>query len=385
MPSQSLLPDPMSVAGQIAFPNKITEGWITVEDGIITELGKGRPPAGTLDFGGDLLMPGLIELHTDHLESHLKPRPKVNWPIMSALLAFDAQVAAAGITTVFDCLRAGHDIDYAPLDNEITNVVAAIRTAREQSILRVDHKIHIRCEICADDVVEQMEYLSSNAEIALMSLMDHTPGARQFTDLDLWRTYYGGKSGRSENDLDDLIIRKHDMFARNYQRHRTALVALAQRESISLASHDDAKPEHVTESIADKVALAEFPTTVEAAKLSHAAGIRVMMGAPNVVRGGSHSGNVASEELARAGHLDVLSSDYVPASLLFGAFELGRRIEDYSLAEALRTVTLNPARASGLTDRGEIAVGKRADFLRVKRVEHLPVIREVYRSGKRVI
>lgn len=379
------MPDALSFSGRIALADEIVDGWVTVEDGLIAEIGSGTAPKGATDLGGDLLIPGLVELHTDHLESHLKPRPKVDWPVMSALMAFDAQVAAAGITTVFDCLRAGHDDDYAPLDNEITNVVKAIQTAQEGGLLRAEHKLHIRCEICADDVVDQMLHLTRTVDVSLMSLMDHTPGARQFTDISLWRTYYGGKSGRSQKDLDELIIRKHSMFARNYKRHRQLLVELAQANQISLASHDDAKPEHVSESITDGVALAEFPTTIEAARLSHQAGIRVMMGAPNVVRGGSHSGNVASEDLARAGHLDVLSSDYVPASLLFGAFELHRRIEGYELAEALRTITLNPAKAAGLNDRGEIAQGKRADLVRVRSAGDLPVVREVYRGGIRII
>lgn len=372
-------------AGTIALADEIIEGWLAINNGKIADFGRGTAPAGAISLDGDMMMPGLIELHTDHLESHLKPRPKVDWPVMSALLAFDAQVAAAGITTVFDCLRVGHDIDYAPLDGEIGSVASAIREAQEQGILRSEHKIHIRCEICADDVVEHMKHVSSTIDVSLMSLMDHTPGARQFTDIGLWRTYYGGKSGRSEQELDDLIERKHDMFARNYKRHRKALVSLAHEQSIALASHDDAKSEHVGESIADKVSLAEFPTTKEAARLSHEAGILVMMGAPNVVRGGSHSGNIATEDLARDGYLDALSSDYVPASLLFGAFELDRRIEDYGLAAALRTVTLNPAKAAGLNDRGEIATGKRADLIRVARAGNLPVIKEVYRGGKRII
>jgi alpha-D-ribose 1-methylphosphonate 5-triphosphate diphosphatase len=379
------MPNDNVFAGQIVLADEVVNGWVAVENDKIVDVGHGTAPRSAVDLVGDMLIPGLIELHTDHLESHLKPRPKVDWPVMSALLAFDAQVAAAGITTVFDCLRAGHDVDYAPLDNEITDVVTAIRSAQSQSVLRAEHKIHIRCEICADDVVDQMNHLTQQIDVGLMSLMDHTPGARQFTDIGLWRTYYGGKSGRTDKDLDELIVRKHDMFARNYKRHRAALVDVAREHNISLASHDDAKPEHVCESIADKVSLAEFPTTIEAARLSHEAGIRVMMGAPNVVRGGSHSGNVASEDLARTGYLDALSSDYVPASLLFGAFELARRIEGYGVARALRTVTINPARAAGLDDRGEIAPGKRADLVRVRLVDNLPVVREVYRLGQRIV
>jgi alpha-D-ribose 1-methylphosphonate 5-triphosphate diphosphatase len=188
-----------------------------------------------------------------------------------------------------------------------------------------------------------------------------------------------------ERELDMLVQRKRDQFAKNYVKNRRGIVALAAAGRTVLASHDDATPAHVDESIGDSVAIAEFPTTVEAARLSHAAGIKVMMGAPNVVRGGSHSGNVAAEELAGIGVLDILSSDYVPASLLFGAFDLARRIEGLGLARALRCVTVNPAKAAGLADRGEIAIGKRGDLVRVAVSEGLPLVREVYRGGRRIL
>lgn len=139
------------------------------------------------------------------------------------------------------------------------------------------------------------------------------------------------------------------------------------------------------ESVADGAAIGEFPTTMEAAAASHRVGIAVLMGAPNMVRGGSHSGNVAAETLAREGMLDILSSDYVPASLLMGAFELARRIEGYGLAAALNTVTLHPARATGLADRGQIAAGLRADLVRIRLAQDLPIVREVYRGGRRVL
>jgi alpha-D-ribose 1-methylphosphonate 5-triphosphate diphosphatase len=215
--------------------------------------------------------------------------------------------------------------------------------------------------------------------------MDHTPGARQFRNIDAWRTYYGGKSGVPADQLDGFMDKKHALFAANYARHRAALVAEARSRGVVVASHDDTTLEHVAESIGDGVAIAEFPTTVEAAGASHAKGIAVMMGAPNVVRGGSHSGNVAAEALAREGMLDILSSDYVPAALLMGAFELARRIERFGLPAAIRTVTLNPARATGLNDRGAIAGGLRADLVRIRMAGDLPVVHEVYRGGERVL
>lgn len=369
---------------KVALADEIVDGWVASRDGVIAEIGRGTSPRGGIDLAGDLLIPGLVELHTDHLETHLKPRPKVHWPETSAIMAFDAQIAASGITTVFDCIRAGRDVDYAPQAHETTSVIASLARAREQNLLRADHHLHLRCEVTSDDVLGEAEAAIARHRVDLISLMDHTPGARQFTSLDAWRTYYGGKSGLQESQLERLIEDKHRMHERNYKRHRDALVHLARRRGIVLASHDDATPAHVGESIADKVSIAEFPTSAEAARLSREAGIDVMMGAPNVVRGGSHSGNVAAETLARNGHLNILSSDYVPASLLLGAFELARRIDGYGLAKALGTVTINPARAAGFGDRGEIAVGKRADLVRVHVVDGAPVVREVYREGRRV-
>src|SRR5262245_32829745 len=292
-------------------------GWLAVGAERILEVGEGRAPARGLDCCGDLLVPGLIDLHTDHLENHLQPRPKVEWPPLAAVVAYDAQIAASGITTVFDCVRVGSDVAYRSVPKALAGILNAIESARSQALLRTEHRLHVRCEICAEDVVEHTDWLLATYEAKLISLMDHTPGARQFRNLDAWRTYYGGKSGLSGSELESLILRRRAQFDANYVRHRKALVRLAKAHGIVTASHDDATPAHVEEALADGAAIAEFPTTVEAAAACHRAGVAVLMGAPNVVRGGSHSGNVAAEALARDGVLDILSSDYVPASLLW--------------------------------------------------------------------
>ena len=360
-------------------------GWLSVVGGRIAEIGEGRAPERGVDLGGDLLIPGLVELHTDHFESHLKPRPKVDWPRRAALISYDRALSCAGITTVFDSLRVGNDADYAPGVDEVPLLMTEIAASTAAGLLQVDHRTHLRCEICANDVIDAAQRAMSHFDIHMISLMDHTPGARQFVSLDAWKTYYGGKSGLPSHALEELMERKHQLYAANYHRHRSGLVELAQAHGVTVASHDDATSEHVTESISDRVSVAEFPTTPMAARLSHEAGISVLMGAPNVVRGGSHSGNVAAEALARDGVLDILSSDYVPSSLLMGAFDLARRIEGYGLPKAIRTVTLNPARATGLLDRGEIALDQKADLVRVRVVDDLPIVREVYRDGVRIV
>jgi alpha-D-ribose 1-methylphosphonate 5-triphosphate diphosphatase len=168
--------------------------------------------------------------------------------------------------------------------------------------------------------------------------------------------------------------------ARNYQ----GLLALAQKHKTPLASHDDTTPEHVEQALADRVAVAEFPTTVEAAEALHAGGVKVLMGAPNLVRGGSHSGNVATASLSDAGFLDILSSDYVPSSLLLAALRLPEASQRYDLPAAIRTVTKTPAEVIGLADRGEIAVGKRADLIRIHQAGAGAAVRSVWNAGHRV-
>jgi alpha-D-ribose 1-methylphosphonate 5-triphosphate diphosphatase len=265
----------------------------------------------------------------------------------------------------------------------VPSLTPALSGGRAQDLLRVEHRLHVSCEICADDVVEQTGWLLAVSDAKLMSLMAHTPAARQFCDLGASTTYYGGKSGLPASELERLMQTRRAQFAANYGRHRAALVALGKAHRIVTASHDYATLAHVQEAIADGAAIAEFPAAAAAA--CHGAGVAVLMGAPNVVRGGSHSGNVAAEALAREGVLDILASDYVPASLLMGAFDQARRIEGYGLPAALRTVTLHPGRAAGLIDRGQIAAGLRADLARIRMVGELPVVLEVYRGGRRVI
>lgn len=369
----------------VVTPERQFPGWVAIAEGKIEEIGEGIAPERGYNFDGDLLIPGLVELHTDNLESHLKPRPKVDWPRRAAIVAYDMQLATAGITTVFDSLRVGHDADYAPLRDEVVHLLDEIDAARRLGLLRIHHHTHLRCEICAEDCVDSARIVMDGHRVDLISLMDHTPGARQFVSMDAWRTYYGGKSGLNSEKLADLVERKRELFSKNYRNHRESLVALAHRKGIAIASHDDATSSHVDESITDQVSVAEFPTTVEAARLSHEASISVLMGAPNVVRGGSHSGNVAAEALAREGVLDILSSDYVPASLLMGAFELDRRIKGFGLVRALRTVTINAARAAGIADRGAIETGQVADMLRVRVVEGEPWVRETYCKGQRIV
>jgi alpha-D-ribose 1-methylphosphonate 5-triphosphate diphosphatase len=363
----------------------IERGWVALADGRIAEIGEGDAPAGSDDAGGDLVMPGLIELHTDHLEAHYLPRPKVFWDPISAVVSYDGQLATCGITTVLDSLRVWREDGAEDVDGRAGILAAAITAAREANILRAEHFLHLRCEIPMPDVVEEAKELIDRPDVRLMSLMDHTPGQRQFRDEVKLRDYYRGKAGgMTDAELDVLFKRRFDYQQAYAAKNMREIVALAHQYEIPLASHDDTTDENVTDAIRDRVSVAEFPTTMEAARGLHRAGIDILMGAPNVVRGGSHSGNIAAVDLAREGLLDILSSDYVPSSLLMGALQLPKQIPAIDLAAAVRTVTKTPAEAVGLNDRGEIAVGKRADLIRVHVVRDVPVVRSVWREGSRV-
>ncbi len=363
----------------------IEQGWVAIAGGRIVELGEGAAPAGSLDAEGDLLMPGLIELHTDHLEAHFVPRPKVYWDPVAAVISYDGQLATAGITTVLDSLRVWSEEGAEGVDGQANVLAEAIATARDGRLLRADHFLHLRCEVPMPTVVEEAKQLAGRSDVRLMSLMDHTPGQRQFRDEGKLRDYYRGKSGgKTDAELDVMFERR---FA--YQKAYAAsnmrdIVALAKIHDVPLASHDDTTAENVADAIKDGIAVAEFPTTMEAARGLHEAGISILMGAPNVVRGGSHSGNIAAVDLAREGLLDILSSDYVPSSLLMGALQLPQRVPAIDLAAAVRTVTKAPAEAVGLHDRGEIAAGKRADLIRVHLAGDLAVVRSAWREGLRV-
>ncbi len=332
-------------------------GAINTKDGMISDIAS----TGTegLDFDGDYLLPGLVELHTDHLESHYRPRPGVFWEPMAALHAHDAQVTSSGITTVFDAVRIGSDTDMKNMGDHVSVLVDAITNAKAQKRLRADHLIHLRCELSSHDALEQFEEYCQNELVKLASLMDHTPGQRQFVQLEQYYLYYQGKTGMSDAEMEKFIAARIAEHEKHSAPNREAIVKKGREIGLALASHDDATTDHVDEAKRDGVAIAEFPTTMEAAKASRDANLAILMGAPNVVRGKSHSGNISATDLAAQGLLDVLSSDYVPFSLMHSAFKLAKNVEQIQLPEAIAKVSLNPARAAGLDDRGELAVGKK--------------------------
>ncbi|MBZ4023130.1 phosphonate metabolism protein PhnM [Rhodobacter sp. TJ_12] len=370
----------------LVLPDRVMPGALVLRGGIIAEIREGtQVPAGAEDCGGDLVAPGLIELHTDNLERHIEPRPKVDWPHADAIIAHDAELCSVGITTVFDALRVGSigasgaRGDYREYARALADEILEMRA---RAGFRISHYLHLRAETCSETLLEELAKFGPEDRVGIVSLMDHTPGERQFRDLDKLRDYVIGKHALSPEGFEDHVAAQRALRARLGAAHEAGAVAAAARYGAVLASHDDTTAEQVETSKRHGVQFAEFPTTFEAAQACHRAGIAVMMGAPNLIRGGSHSGNVAAHELAEAGLLDILSSDYVPSALLSAALMLGDIWGD--VARGLATVTDAPAQAVGLSDRGRIEPGLRADLIRAHRIGRTAALRGVWVKGQRV-
>ncbi|MEO0341936.1 MAG: alpha-D-ribose 1-methylphosphonate 5-triphosphate diphosphatase [Pseudomonadota bacterium] len=369
---------------KVILADEVIKGTLHVEDSIIKSVDGGISSiAGAIDLEGAYLAPGLVELHTDNLERHMQPRPSVKWPLQAAVMAHDAELAGVGITTVFDAMRVGSipGDQRAKYDKYARPVVDHILKLRSQGALRISHFLHLRAEICTQTLPEELDEFTEADRIGIVSLMDHTPGQRQFRDLKKLDEYLAGKHGMERAALDAHYQNLYRLQREFGEAHQKAAVAGGRRLGAVLASHDDTTVDEVAKSTEIGVSLAEFPTTLEAARASHKAGLAVIMGAPNLLRGGSHSGNVAASELVHHGLLDILSSDYAPASLLMGAVRNG--LESGRMEEGLRLVTKNPAEAVGLKDRGAIEIGRRADFVVFDLVEDLPSVKQTWVQGRR--
>lgn len=374
---------------RIVLDDEIVEGAVLIRDGVIADVAGGSAAGEDLD--GDYLLPGLVELHTDHLEGHMMPRPGTKWDPVPAVLAHDAQLSSAGATTVFDAVRIGSMGGGYDASDFAHEMAEAIAHAAGAGILRAEHFIHVRCEVSAPGSDREFAEMEGIPLVRLASLMDHTPGQRQYADVEAFRRYMVGKGKITDAELVPFMERQRAIAEEHSGPNRRSIAERARARGVVLAAHDDATLEHVDEAVALGVGISEFPTTGLAARAARERGQAIVMGAPNIVRGGSQSGNVAALDLLGEGLLDILSSDYVPASPLQAVFRIVA-LGLVGLPAAARLVSANPAAAVGLADRGRIDTGLRADLVRVHAHEGLPghsgvpvpVVRGVWRAGRRV-
>lgn len=367
---------------RIVTPTEVVAGSILIRDGKIASIDPGPAAVGE-DLGGDVLMPGVIDLHTDTLEKHYFPRPNIDWSPTSAAITHDGCILSVGVTTVFNSLSIGsYNTSAARAEDNTRRLVEGLLEARREGLLKADHRLHWRCETTADDLPARLEPLADHPLTALFSLMDHTPGQRQYRNLEKhtanWRA-----GGMTEAAVAERLAGARERQARNADRHRRFVAELARSRGVPLASHDDEDAAHIDEAADLGATIAEFPVTEAAARRAQARGMAIVMGGPNLIRGGSYSGNVRAADLAAERLIDVFASDYVPRSLIECAFQIARAPFGWSLAQGVALVTAAPAAATGLTDRGQIAPGLRADLVRVREAGGLPTVRGVWVEGAR--
>jgi alpha-D-ribose 1-methylphosphonate 5-triphosphate diphosphatase len=365
----------------LVLPDATLHGTMVIRGDTITDMQPHRSSAlAARDMDGDYLIAGIVDTHTDNLERQVLPRSLARWPSRSAMVAHDAQCAAAGVTTVFDALCLG-DLGFdKDRIRTFQDGVIDLDALSEADLLKAEHFLHLRCEVPALDMLELFDGVADHTLVRMVSLMDHSPGVGQYANLDFYRALRR-RGGLDDEYIERRILELQEQRQRTRIPHRRALLDRIAARNIAIASHDDRTEEEIAENAADGIDISEFPVTMEAARAAKAAGMQVIAGAPNIVRGGSHSGNVAAADLLENGAVDAFASDYVPNSLVEAAFHCAQRI---GLPEAIALVTENPARLAGLDDRGRLEPGQRADVARVRLYEGLPVVRQVWRAGERV-
>lgn len=374
----------------LVLPDRLLDGTILLRDGLIAEIAPGRSQApGALDLEKDHLIPGIIDLHTDNLERQVLPRAGARWPSRSAMLSHDAQTAAAGVTTVFDALCVGDINTTGGRHRTFLDGVADLAALGLAGVMKCDHFLHLRCELPAPDMDSLLAEVASHPLLRFASLMDHVPGVGQFVDMDRYRAMKR-REGMKDGEIEAHIEAMTALRTANAARNRAALLeTLGGR--VPLAAHDDWSAAEVARNHADGIRVSEFPVNQEAARAARAHGMDVIVGAPNLVRGGSHSGNVAAIDLVREGLADCIASDYVPPAMLEAAWRLGLG-EGIGLPAAIALVTANPARMARLEDRGRLEPGLRGDMVRVRPLPAslapsgaaLPMVRSVWLAGERI-
>ena len=374
-------PDLSLTNATLVLPDGVHTGAVRVAEGRIVEISE-HIEGGT-DCGGDYVIPGLVDVHTDHVEKHLIPRQGVRYDYLGALLAQDAQVVGAGVTTVFDSLSVGAFMKNPERREILGPLLDALEDGRRHGIFRADHLVHLRCEIVDATTIELIDAHIGRDPVRLASVMDHTPGDRQSPDVERWISRSLDLGTREE--LEAQVASMKERSETVGPKVRAHVVAAARAAGKPLMSHDDRTEAHIHQSAGEGVAIAEFPTTIESAKAARSAGMAIVAGAPNYLRGGSQSGNVNVADLLREGLVDILASDYVPRSMIDAAFRIAEDPDmPQTLQETIAMVGAAPARAAGLEDRGAIDVGQRADLARVRRHGGIAHVAALWRGGQRI-
>ena len=335
---------------------------LVIIGGLIADIAPHGSEADGLELGDFLITPGFVDLHSDAVEKEIEPRPGAMFPIRPSLIELDRKLAMAGITTMFHAVSFN---DEALSGNRATE--AAVQIIKDmdsvnRSTLAVDNYIHARYEITSFKSAGAIKKLIEEKCVKMVSIMDHSLGQGQFKTVESWKKYHKPVFDLSDEEAETIIGRKEQIDMNRAYKLMRELLAFAAEHGLVALSHDDDRPEKIDMLKELGVSVTEFPLNVETAQYAIDSGIHAGMGAPNVVRGKSQSGNISARELIEQGCCDFLCSDYHPSSMLQAAWIMNREM-GMDLAQAIGMVSTVPATISGFEDRGEIAPGLIADLL----------------------
>jgi alpha-D-ribose 1-methylphosphonate 5-triphosphate diphosphatase len=370
---------------RLVLPDRVLEhGSLHIVDGIIAEVMEGSAPEGGMFIPGLTVIPGIIDLHGDMLERDIEPRPGAQFPVELALFELDKRLAAAGITTAFAAVSFAwrqHDLRSQEKALEIINV---IHQRREECL--VDMRVHARFEMTNPDTALVLQPLLDEGKVQLVSIMDHTPGQGQYTNIEKYVDFMTRWLGFDPEKIDVDILKQIEgaivqksAAPRDWNIVRD-VIETALRHAIPVASHDDDTLEKVRDEHELGVTISEFPVARAAAEAARQRGMHVIMGAPNAYRGASTSDNLSARDAIRLGLVDILATDYFPAAMLHAAFLLAEQ-GIMPLHEAIKLISQNPADAMGLDDRGRLEVGRSADLVLVETNSAHPRVRGTLRRG----
>lgn len=362
---------------RIVTPETVVEGAVRIENDRIVGIGDVERSADeTVDAQGRLVLPGLIDLHGDDIESHLHPRSGARMDTHMALTSADRANVAAGITTKFHAIS--FEVD--PEENRSPELGAEITNAVERADdLMADHRIHARCEVTQKRCVEAVEEVVAAGDAGLVSVMSHIPGKGQFRDREAFLQYYRDSQNHTVEEAEAMMEERGGLEMKTIPKRVNRVVEVAHNHGVPTASHDDEEVTEVERLHNVGVDISEYPIALATAERAHELGMTVTMGAPNLVRGESQWGNLRTADAIEAGVVDALVADYHPASLLAAPFiDTGD-----PLSERVARVTKHPADAVGLSDRGRIKEDARADLVVIDE-EPTPTVMRAFVAGEPV-
>ncbi len=374
--------------GRIVTPNEIIENRVLlIEDDRIKAIAEGCDGADRIiDAHGRYVTPGFIDVHSDRIEQYVMPRPTSEIDFELALKQCESELLHLGITTMYHSISLYKDEFFgkSPLRTKVNvrKMAGLIKNIHERSHL-IHHRFHLRIEIDNIEAFDIAKEMIENRMVHEISFTDHTPGQGQYRNLEVYAravTKYGGKE-IEELGIDGILDYHKSKTYLSFDELRE-LTELAHENGIAVASHDDDTKEKLAVNKAIGVDISEFPIHIETARAARREGFLTVVGAPNILLGGSHSGNMSAAEAICEGCVDIICSDYYPPAIPHGIFIMNRKY-GIPLWELINKATLNPAKAMKIDkDYGSVEPGKKADILIIDVLDGYPVTTHVFVDGK---